>query len=331
MDPFRTIVEVESSSGKITYQNHILLLGSCFSDYIGEKLASLKFGVLHNPFGVLFNPLSLAENVRILLQGEPFTEDELYYYNGQWISFHHYTGYSHPHKIICLERINRNLERASAMLLKADFLFLTFGTAWVYKFNETGQVVANCHKLPSSAFTRYLLEPGDIIKAFEGLLADLYAVNKNIHVIFTLSPVRHWKDGAVNNQKSKSVLHYSIDKIVDRNPVTSYFPAYEIFMDELRDYRFYGMDMLHPSDAGIEYTWKRFTDVFIDPDSRQLMNEVTSLIKAVEHKPVNADDPSYMKFLQSTLSRIHQLVSRHTFLKFDDEIRDLSYRLRAII
>ncbi|MBN1414572.1 MAG: GSCFA domain-containing protein [Bacteroidales bacterium] len=326
-DSFRTIVEIPPSVKKITYQSSILFMGSCFSDYIGEKLTSLKFPVFYNPFGVLFNPASISENVKILMDNKPFTSDRLHMYNGQWISFNHYTGYSHPDKEKCLSRINHNLALSSALLKKADFVFLTFGTAWVYRFNETGSIVANCHKMPSSAFTRYLLDPAEIIGMYDKLLRELKEHNTGITVVLTLSPVRHWKDGGIDNQTSKSILHYAITRIIEQHPEVQYFPAYEIFMDELRDYRFYATDMLHPSESGIEYTWNRFMDTYIAPDTLSLMKKVQSLVKATTHRPLNPEDPSHKKFILSTITSMNQLAESHPYLDFSPEMDSLTRQM----
>jgi len=330
MDAFRTIVEIPPSAKKITYSSAILFMGSCFSEYIGERLASLKFQVCHNPFGTLFNPASISDNIRILMENKPFPPDRLYLNNGQWISFSHYTGYSHPDKEKCLERINHSIASSSALLKKADYLFLTVGTSWVYRFNETGNIVANCHKLPSSEFTRYLLSPEDIIITFDTLLHNLKEFNANLSVVFTLSPVRHWKDGAISNQKSKSILHYAIDKITEQHPEIQYFPAYEIFMDELRDYRFYAGDMLHPSESGIEYTWNRFIDTYIAADTLPLMKEVQSLVKVAGHRPVNPNNPSYKEFLKSAITAMNRLSSIHPYIDFRPEIEALTKQLKQV-
>jgi hypothetical protein len=319
MDSFRTIVEIQPFPKKITYSSALLFMGSCFSDTMGEKLESLKFQVQTNPFGVLFNPASIAGNMRILMENKSFTAEGLHFYNGQWISFNHYTGYSHPDREKCLDRINRNLVSSASLLKKAGFLYLTFGTAWVYRFNETGAVVANCHKLPSASFTRYLLDPDDIIRMYNTLLQEIRVFNPELTVVFTLSPVRHWKDGAVNNQKSKSILHYAIDKIIEQNSGVHYFPAYEIFMDELRDYRFFARDMLHPSESGAEYIWERFLETYMDTDTLPLMKEVQSLVKAACHRPVNPNDPSNRSFLQTSIAAMNRLSEMHPFLDFSPE------------
>ena len=306
----------------------MLFMGSCFSDYTGEKLASLKFQVSYNPFGTLFNPASISENIRVLIENKPITADDLYFHNGQYISFNHYTGFSHPYREICLEKINSSIAASSAMLRQARFLFLTFGTAWTYQFNETGKIVANCHKIPAAAFTRYLLSPGEIIHTYDKLLHDIKEFNADLSVIFTLSPVRHWKDGAVNNQKSKSILHYAIDQLAEQNPGVQYFPAYEIFMDELRDYRFYASDMLHPSESGIEYSWKRFMDAYIDAKTLPLMNDIQSLVKAARHRPVNPQDPAHKDFLQSTINSMKRLSSQHSNIDFRAEIEALTRKIQ---
>jgi hypothetical protein len=328
MDAFHTMVEITPSRKKITYSSAMLFMGSCFSNTIGEKLESLKFKVRTNPFGVLFNPSSIADNLRILMENKPFTPDRLHFYNGQWISFNHYTGFSHPDQKKCLDRINLSMASSASLLKKAGFLFLTFGTAWVYRFNETGAIAANCHKLPSASFTRFLLEPDEIIGIYNNLLQKIRDYNPELTVVFTLSPVRHWKDGAVNNQKSKSVLHYAIDKIADQNSGIHYFPAYEIFMDELRDYRFYARDMLHPSESGAEYIWERFLETYMDPDTLPLMKEVQSLMKAAGHRPVNPDDPFNRSFLQNSIAAMNSLSEMHPFLDFRHETEWMENQLK---
>jgi hypothetical protein len=320
MDSFRTMVEVKPSARKITYSTPILFMGSCFSDAIGKKLTSLKFPVSYNPFGTLFNPASIADDIRLLMQNKPYPADLLHFHNGQWISFHHYTGFSHPDKDACLENINSRLATSSALLRQARFLFVTLGTALTYRFNETGRIVANCHKIPAAAFTRYLLSPDDITGTFDNLLTDLKVFNTELFVILSLSPVRYWKDGAVNNQKSKAILHYAIDCLLEKHPDVQYFPAYEIFMDELRDYRFYASDMLHPSESGSDYVFKRFTDAFMDEETTVLMKAIESLVKATGHRPVNPVDPAYKTFLQHTIDAMNRLSEQHPNIDFRDEV-----------
>jgi hypothetical protein len=298
-------------------------MGSCFADNIGKIMSGYKFPVLLNPFGTLFNPASLADNIRNLITGKKFTPDDLLNNNGLWISFSHYTGYSHPDRDKCLLSINNAAIAASAWLKHCDYLVLTFGTARAYIYRETGKLVANCHKLPASSFTRVLQEPADIVAQYDTLLPELKKYNPNIRVIFTLSPVRHWSDGAVNNQLSKSVLHYSIHQILKKHDGTFYFPAYEIFMDELRDYRFYATDMLHPSEQGSNYVWERFCDAWVEEPARKIMAGVTAILKAVSHRPLHTNTTNHKKFQQNTLKQIEHLTELYPFLDFSNEISAL--------
>jgi hypothetical protein len=320
MDRFRTRIGIPASAVKIGYQTKSLFLGSCFADSIGKIMARYKFPVLLNPFGTLFNPVSIGDNIGHLISGKPFTGADLRFHNNLWLSFSHYTGFTHPDRDTCLSSINQELLPASRWLKTCDFLMLTFGTAWTYRLNETGQIVANCHKLPSSDFTRELADPDKIISHYDAVLLALRQYNPAIRVIFTLSPVRHWSDGAENNQLSKSILHFSIHEIMKRHAETYYFPAYEIFMDELRDYRFYAADMLHPSEQGIEYTWERFSETWLDEPSKKIMAGVAAILKAVGHRPLHTESTNHKKFEQNTLKQIEHLTGLYPFLDFSNEI-----------
>jgi hypothetical protein len=197
---------------------------------------------------------------------------------------------------------------------------LTFGTAFYYQHKETGKIVANCHKLPAAVFMKKMASPEEIIALYDHLLNQLHEHNPSIHIIFTLSPVRHWADGAENNQLSKSILHYSIHELVKKYPLACYFPAYEIFIDELRDYRFYAADMLHPSETGTDYVWERFCKTWIDKRSEKIMAGVKAIIKALGHRPLHTETTSFCKFVQNTMQQIHNLTQSYPFLDFRNEI-----------
>jgi len=217
MDKFRTRVSISEPAAKIGYHTKSLWMGSCFSDTIGKIMAGYKFPVLLNPFGTLFNPFSIGSNIQRLISGEAFTPADLNFHDGLWFSYSHYTGFSKPVQDACLSAINGSFMPASAWLKQCDFLLLTFGTARIYRLKSTGSIVANCHKMPASSFTSALAEPGEIIRLFDAVLGNLDLLNPAVKVIFTLSPVRHWSDGAVNNQLSKSILHYSIHEILKKH------------------------------------------------------------------------------------------------------------------
>jgi hypothetical protein len=320
MDKFRTRVSIAEPPGKIGYHTKSLWMGSCFSDTIGKTMADHKFPVLLNPFGTLFNPFSIGDNIRRLISGKAFTPANLHHHDGLWFSFSHYTGFAQTDRDACLSAVNNSLQSASGWLKKCGFLVLTFGTARVYQLKETGDIVANCHKLPAAAFTSRLMEPAEIISFYEALLHDLKSFNPAVRVIFTLSPVRHWSDGAENNQLSKSILHFSLHEILKKHAHASYFPAYEIFMDELRDYRFYAADMLHPSDQGSLYIWERFSDTWIDEDSKKIMAGVAAILKAARHRPLHAESTNHKKFRNNTLKQIEHLTALYPFLDFGNEI-----------
>ncbi|MFO7657280.1 MAG: GSCFA domain-containing protein [Bacteroidales bacterium] len=316
---FRTIVDIPQSPFRIDYNSKCLFIGSCFADNIGLLMQRLKFGVIHNPFGVLYNPLSVSKDIGMLLEQKTFTESDLYCFNNHWLSFYHYTAFTDADKPKCLEKINHTMKNAGEFLSQADFLFVTFGTAWVYEFIKTGQVVANCHKIPAREFRRYILNPEQITLEYASLLQKIKDNYPRLRVIFTVSPIRHWKDGAVNNQLSKSVLQVAIHQLIEKFDFASYFPAYEIFMDELRDYRFYAKDMLHPSEAAIDYVWKRFSETYFSEKTMADLKEIDKLIKAMEHRVTNPSSGETAKFRKTMLDYIEKLKSRFPLLDFSPE------------
>ncbi len=316
---FRTEVNAGSFPAKIGYENPALFVGSCFANHIGEKMQDYKFKADLNPFGVIYNPVSVLNSLKILRDKKVFTEKDLYFYDRKWISFYHYTGFAHPDKEVCLEKINNRIQFSSDRFKEADFLFITLGTAQVYEWIETGEVVSNCHKIPASKFNPRLLDVDEIIKAYSVFLNELFVQKPDLRVIFTVSPVRHWKDGPVENQRSKAVLLLAVQALVEQFDRVSYFPAYEIMMDDLRDYRFYAEDMLHIGPMGVDYIWNKFFQALIKDEARPVMLEVEKIIKAANHRPFNAGSEEFRKFVTKTLSQINQLVQQYPFLDFSKE------------
>lgn len=314
-DRFFTRVIISNPPHKIDYETPVLLIGSCFSDYIGRIMASYKLPVLLNPFGTLFNPFSIADDLHMLIAKKKFTRDDLHQYKGLYFSFAHYTGFSDTEAGQCLSRINESANHATEWLSSCRYLIVTFGTAWAYKRNANDKIVANCHKLPGTEFTKVLLPPGEIVDTYNTLIARLKTFNPALKIIFTLSPVRHWSDGAENNQLSKAILHYAIHELISRHTEVFYFPAYEIFMDELRDYRFYAADMLHPSEQGTRYVWERFSQTWIDSQAREVFPKLQEIINALAHKPVNAGSTLHKQFLEKTQKKMLALEERYPFLK----------------
>ena len=319
MKNFRTIIEAEPSKNKINYHTSVLFLGSCFTENIGDKMNELKFPVLINPFGVLYNPVSVRNGLEILIDQKRFTESDLNFFNEQWFSFYHDTEFSDTDQKKSLNKINTSVELAAKQLKNAKYLIITFGTAWVYKYLESGNVVSNCHKIPAKKFDRFKLGVEDIFVEWANLINRLNELNKKLKIIFTVSPVRHWKDGAVQNQLSKSTLILAINQLKNKFENIEYFPAYEIMMDDLRDYRFYADDMLHPSNMAIEYIWEQFSQTYFEKETTDIIKEIDKIILARNHRPLNPDTENHKKFLNKQVEIIKKFSKKFPFIDFKKE------------
>lgn len=322
MVQLQTIVDIPSPGFSIDYSHKTLLLGSCFSTNIGNKLETLKFQTNSNPFGVIYNPASIAQAINILLKKNSFDSEELNNHNGLWYSFYHHSSYSSKNKQECLNAINNSLKISKEQLLKSAYLFITLGTAWAFRHKESARIVANCHKIPAKEFERLYLNPQEIVNALSSAIKSLLAVNGNIKIILTVSPIRHWKDGATENTRSKSALILAIKELESIFSNIYYFPVYEIFMDELRDYRFYASDMLHPSDFSIEYIWERFSNTFFNDDTHRLIKEIEKIVKSFQHRPLNTEDESFQKFISGVKSKAEDLQSKYSFIDFSEELKE---------
>jgi hypothetical protein len=291
-------------------------------------LAERKFPVLINPFGVVYNPVSVAMVLNRIITGNAYHEKDLLLHNNLWLSLHHHTSFSRVDKADCLTNINRQLENAHTHWSKAQRLIITFGTARIYQLNKTGEPVANCHKIPAKEFTRRMLSVDEIVEEWSNLLNSCFASKPNLKVLFTVSPVRHWKDGAHGNQLSKSTLLLAIAQLVDRFPENVfYFPSYEIMMDDLRDYRFYADDMLHPSPMAIEYIWEKFRGAFISPEDDKIIKEIESIVQACRHRPFNANTKEYKLFVEKTRQKIADMEARIPGVSFEEELLSLPANL----
>ena len=326
---FFTEIEISEFPFKMDYSKSMMLFGSCFSENIGQKLIDLKFKVDMNPFGILYNPESIANSLKLLLKNQTFTESDLFFDQGLWNSFYHHSRFSDVNREMALEKINSRIKLSAEFLKTADFLMITFGTAWVYELISTGQIVSNCHKIPAKQFNRFRLGVNEISEAYHHLLEELWKFNPNLKIIFTVSPIRHWKDGAVENQVSKSTLILSIERLITgiENRNCSYFPSYEIMMDELRDYRFYAEDMIHLSPVATDYIFDRFSKFLISKESMNLVDNVMKIRKAVMHRPVNSSSVEYKKNLLLNLDKINKLTLSFPYLNFEQEKSSLKQKL----
>lgn len=304
----QTVVNIDKPDFQIGYDTPVMMLGSCFVENIGAKLEYFKFPVDVNPCGIVYNPLPVADTLDCLLSARRFTKADLLQNAGKWFSLRHHGRFSAIEAEDCLNKINSRLELGGEHLRKTQILVITWGTSWAYRYRRTGQIVANCHKFPATDFERFRLEVGDIVKVYTDLLARLWTLQPNLKIMFTVSPIRHWKDGAHGNQLSKAVLLLAIDQLVQLSDRISYFPSYEIVMDELRDYRFYAGDMLHLSDQGIEYIWEKFRENFMSVDTLYWMKRIDKLNKVLLHRPSDPESEAFRQLLDHTQQKLAELL-----------------------
>ena len=300
-------------------------LGSCFAENMGEKFSYFKFQNTVNPFGIIFNPVSIENLISRVVKNQKFTEEAIFFHNDLWHCFEVHSELSNPNKEEFLENLNQLLETMHYQISALTHCIITYGTSWVYSIRHpetSGQsnnknVVANCHKVPQSQFDKAILSIETIEKSIQNTIDLIHIVNPNCHFIFTVSPVRHTKDGFIENQRSKAHLIAAIHKIINYQlSIVNYFPSYEIMMDELRDYRFYAQDMLHPSQTAIDYIWVRFFENYIAESEFGLMNEVCQIQRSLMHKPFNPETENHQKFLSNLTQKLNQLQEKFPHFQF---------------
>lgn len=327
---FRTKINIQASKDKIDHRTSVLMLGSCFAENIGVELKNAKFNIIINPFGILYNPQSVSQALDIIGRNRVFTENDIFQYNGLYHSYYHHGDFSDQDSARCLEKINSSILTSSSQLPKTDVLIVTFGTAYVYKLEENGLVVGNCHKLPASRFNRYRMDVNLIVGIWKETIKMLRRINPQMKIIFTVSPVRHLKDGTHENQLSKSVLLLAIDKLCSECDKIDYFPSYEIVMDELRDYRFYAEDMLHVNDIAVKYIWEKFKDTYFSQETNSIIDEWSKLALAIGHRPFNPQSGEYKHFLKQTLLKVEGFQRKYPYIYCEKEITFMSESLEGI-
>ncbi|MBC7934675.1 MAG: GSCFA domain-containing protein [Rhizobacter sp.] len=303
---------------KIAHEHKLFLAGSCFTEQIGSKLAAHKFRIIDNPNGILFNPVSIAKSVVSYIENKLYTEADLFYSNELWGSWEHHTRFSGVSKEETLHLINNSQKAAQEFLKEADWLLLTLGSAFVYQL-ENNQVVANCHKVPTDKFRKRLLSPEEVITTLDTLIHRLKNFNPGLKIMFTISPVRHLRDGFVENNRSKSTLIHAVHHLVDKFGGLYYFPAYELIIDDLRDYRFFAEDMVHPNYAATSYVWEKFVAACIDEPAQSLMKEINIINAAKNHKAFNPASEAHKKFLHNNLVRVKNLEEKFSYINFEKE------------
>lgn len=305
---------------KIDHTHTILSLGSCFSQHIGNKLEQAKFDCLNNPYGVLYNPASIAKALEEIIEGKSYTDENLFLYAQQWHSWMHHGSFSNTDKEQALQEINNKSASASAAITELDYLLITFGSAWVYRLKQNNQVVSNCHKVVSDKFVRQRLSIQEIVESYRVIINKLLVKSPKLKIIISVSPIRHIRDGLHENQLSKSILLLAIDQLVHEFENIIYFPSYEIVLDELRDYRFYADDMLHPSSIAIEYIWEKFQKAFFTKETGSLIAACLKIEKSLNHRPLNPNTQSYYSFLEDLIDKMNQISNKYPKLDFRKEI-----------
>ena len=317
---FRTKIPILQSDFKIDYNAKIVSLGSCFALNMAEKFDYFKFENSCNPFGILFHPLAIEKLIDFAVSGKQFTEKDVFFHNERWHCFDGHSDLSDSSQSALIANLNSIVTATKVQLQVASHIIITYGTSWVYRNRQTNEIVANCHKVPQAAFTKEILSVETIKRSMQNTLDLIQKINPNVNFIFTVSPVRHLKDGFVENQLSKAYLISAIYQILQSAicnlQSAIYFPSYEIMMDELRDYRFYAEDMIHPNSVAIDYIWQRFSETSISEESHSIMKEVETIQKGLAHRPFNLNSESHQQFLSKLNDKMVKLQKQFPQIQF---------------
>lgn len=314
---FTTKIPVQKSTFPIDYDSKVMLLGSCFAENMGKKFDYFKFQATTNPFGIIFNAVSLEKLIRRAVENRTFTENDIFFHNDLWHCYEVHSELSNLDKDAFLESLNDIIRSTNKQLNESTHIIITLGTSWVYRNIETNEIVANCHKVPQKQFTKELLSIHQTEESLQSIISLIHSVNPNCNFIFTVSPVRHIKDGFAENTLSKAHLIAAIHKtITNHKSQITYFPSYEIMMDELRDYRFYAEDMLHPNQTAIDYIWIQFFENYISESVFGLMKEICSIQKGLQHRPFNPNTESHQKFVLTLEEKMKRINERLPTIQF---------------
>ena len=295
--------KIPNPSTQIHYTDSLLSMGSCFSDNIGKKLADHKFDVLSNPFGTIYNPISIFQTIKNALKNEVDKKD-LIEVQGVYYHWQAHSAVSARDRENLLSSLNNQITLTNQQLAKSNWIIITFGSAYVYRFNQSGNIVANCHKVPKREFTKELLTLEEITTEFKSLIESFNSIGIEPNILLTVSPVRHVRDGLIENNLSKSILIQAVQELLKEYEQVHYFPSYEIMIDELRDYRYYKEDMVHPSDQAINYIWDQLISSYFDQESQNFIQELSKLLKAINHRPFHPQTTEHQRFIRNTIEKL---------------------------
>lgn len=316
---FMLDIRIDEPEKKIGYEDGILMVGSCFTEHIGDSLTSLKFSVLQNPHGILFDPHSTAAAVTSYIENKKYSKENLIYLNELWQSWQHHSRFSGIDAEVVLNHINESQETAYRFLKNAKWLIVTLGSSFSYRLTNN-QPVANCHRAPGDWFSKYMMRTDEIITEWDTCIYRLFQFNPDIRVIFTVSPVRHARDGIVENNRSKARLIEAVHHLAEKFDRIYYFPAYELVIDVLRDYRFYDVDLVHPNYQATSFVIEKFMNHFVDEQAMQLSREIEKIMIARKHKPFQPNTDAHRRFLKTHAEKARQLMRQHPHLDLNEEI-----------
>jgi GSCFA family len=323
---FRLELQVKPFTQRILLQDSILLIGSCFTDHISKRLAMHKFQVLENPHGILFNPRSIETAVNAYIVNKKYQQEDLFLFNDLYTSWEHHGQFSHPDANTVLQMMNEAVTKAHSFLKTAKWVIITLGSSWVYelKNNSLGgkenQTAANCHKVPQQHFNHRLLSADDVNTSLQSIVTAIQNFNPSANIIFTISPVRHHREGLVENNRSKALLISAVHKMYETNSKLFYFPSYELIIDDLRDYRFYAEDLVHPNYQATQYVWEKFVAACIGEATQKDMDEIAKIVHAKKHRSLHPSSKQHQQFLATMLERTKLLQQRLVGLDFSEEL-----------
>ncbi len=329
---FITPINIKKPATQIAYPDKIMLVGSCFTEHIGNALADFKFSVLQNPNGILFDPNSVCKSLVSYIRNDQYAQENIFQLNEVWTSWQHHSRFSNIDEVNCVNGMNASQQAAHTFLKQADWLIITLGSSFSYRLTEeaiagglrTGEGVANCHRAPANWFTKHLQTIQEIIEMLDVTMHQLFHFNPKLKIIFTISPVRHLRDGVVENNRSKARLIEAVHHMVNKFDKLYYFPAYELVIDVLRDYRFYDIDMVHPNYMATEFVLEKFRESFINATSQSLMDEVKKIMIARRHKPFQPGTAAHKQFLQMHAEKAKKLMEQNSFLDLKNELEYFS-------
>jgi len=323
---FKLTLPAKRAENSISYRDGLFLIGSCFSENMGAKLNTHLFKVFENPHGILFNPISVSKSLSDCIENKEYTKSDLFLLNEVWNSWQHHSRFSGITANEALAKINESIKKGHNFLKIADHIIITLGSAWLYKLNSqsshiAGQVVANNHKAPANWFDKQLMKPDELVLLLKNMVEELLAFNPHLQIIFTISPVRHLREGLVENNRSKAVLIQAVHEVVETAENIAYFPSYEYVIDDLRDYRFYAEDLVHPNYAASNYVWEKWVETYMNEETQNIMKQVAELQLAMQHKPFFAGSQQHQAFLENCISKSERLLSLYPYLPLNDQVQ----------